>query len=284
MLAALAAAEACRIPEHPVTTLAAATLTAAVSFVVATLALIDLVRAAQDEHAATEGLARELAGARMAVSDLGAWRAEISHDARNTLAGIRAAMHTLDRHAGELDPTSAGRLRLATLAELTHLEHMLVRPHQDADNFDVADVVRTLTDVRRADGLDVEVIAPSALVYGVPGDVATALQNLLVNAAEHAPGSRVSVEVQPRPGRVEVLVCDDGPGLSPALAAEAFDRGIRGRASRGSGLGLAIARDLVRRHNGELTLGRSGHGATFVLTLAAAAPPSVTEIPAQAAS
>jgi signal transduction histidine kinase len=188
MLAALAAAEACRIPEHPVTTLAAATLTAAVSFVVATLALIDLVRAAQDEHAATEGLARELAGARMAVSDLGAWRAEISHDARNTLAGIRAAMHTLDRHAGELDPTSAGRLRLATLAELTHLEHMLVRPHQDAGNFDVADVVRTLTDVRRADGLDVEVIAPSALVYGVPGDVATALQNLLVNAAEHAPG------------------------------------------------------------------------------------------------
>ena len=53
-------------------------------------------------------------------------------------AGIRAAVHTLDRQAGELDPATAGRLRRATLAELAHLEQMLGHRDADDDAFDVA--------------------------------------------------------------------------------------------------------------------------------------------------
>jgi signal transduction histidine kinase len=266
LLAAMGLAEVCRLPERPVTTLIAAGLTAAVAFVVAGAALIDLVRAAQAERAATEDLTRELTDARTAVSDRDAWRADLTHDARGTLAGIRAAISTLDRHADELDPATADRLRLATLAELTHLEQMLEHRRADADVFDAADVVRTVTEVRRAAGLRVEVTLCQARVRGVSGDLATVLQNLLINAHEHAPGSTGRVDLRPDGGRARIVVADDGPGVPAAAARSAFGRGSRGPGSNGSGLGLSIARALTRRHGGELDLLPSAHGTTFVIS------------------
>ena len=184
-------------------------------------------------------------------------------------------MYTLDRHADELDQTTADRLRVATLAELTHLEHMLVGTSLDGDVFDVTEVVRTVTDVRRAAGLRIDVALRPGLARGVPGDVATALQNLLVNAHEHAPGARVSVEVRTAGELVQVTVSDDGPGMPSPSAASLFDRGVSGPESRGSGLGLSIARELVRRQGGELELGGTATGTatgtTFVISLPSAA-------------
>jgi signal transduction histidine kinase len=182
------------------------------------------------------------------------------------LAGIRAAMHTLDRHADELDPATADRLRLATLAELTHLEQMLEHRDVEDDVFDVADVVRTVTDVRRVAGLRVDVTLCPARVRGVPGDLATVLQNLLVNAHEHAPGAGVTVDVRPDGDLARIVVADDGPGMTSADAGSAFGRGSRGPGSTGSGLGLSIARALTRRHGGELELLPSAHGSTFVIS------------------
>jgi signal transduction histidine kinase len=264
LLAAMGLAEVLRLAERPLATLVAAALTAAVGFLVAATALVDLVRAARDEHAATADLTRELADARTAVSDRDAWRADLAHDARGTLAGIRAAMHTLDRHGDELDPATADRLRLATLAELTHLEQMLERGKDDV--FDVADVVRTVTDVRRVAGLRVDVTLCPARVRGVPGDLATVLQNLLVNVHEHAPGSGVTVDVRHDGDLARIVVADDGPGMTSSDAGSAFGRGSRGPGSTGSGLGLSIARALTRRHGGELELLPSAHGSTFVIS------------------
>jgi signal transduction histidine kinase len=266
LLAAMGLAEACRLPDRPVTTLVAAGLTAAVAFVAAASALVDLVRAAHDEHAATEDLTRELTNARTAVSARDAWRADLAHDARGTLAGIRAALHTLDRHADGIDQATASRLRLATLAELAHLEQMLDQSDADDGVFDVADVVRTVTDVRRAAGLRVDVILRPARVRGVAGDLASVLQNLLVNVQAHAPGAGVTVDVRTQGGLARIVVADDGPGMPPTFAGSAFGRGARGPRSNGSGLGLSIARTLTRRHGGELDLLPSTGGSTFVIS------------------
>jgi signal transduction histidine kinase len=266
-LGAMGLAAVLRVPDSAVTTLVAAALTAAVGVLVASSALVDLVRAAQDERDETHHLTRELAQARDAVWTREARQEELTHDARSTLAGIRAAVHILDRQGDRLDPATVEQLRAATLAELSHLEHMLVRQTTDTDVFDVSDVVRTVTDVRRAAGLELDVTLEPALVRGVPGDLATVLQNLLVNAHEHAPGSRVSVVVRTVGPVVHVTVSDDGPGIPAEAADTAFDRGFRGSDSRGSGLGLSIARALARQQGGELELARTGSGASFVLSL-----------------
>jgi signal transduction histidine kinase len=284
LLAAMGLAEACRLPDRPSTTLVAASLTAGVAFVVAGSALVDLVRAAQAEHATSKELTRELTDARTEISGRDAWRADLAHDARGTLAGIRAAISTLDRHGDDLDEDTATRLRHATLAELAHLEQMLEPRAVDDDVFDVADVVRSVTEVRRAAGLSVEVTPRSARVRGVPGDLATALQNLLVNAHQHAPGATVWVEVQLDPRHARIVVEDDGPGIPSAAAATAFARGGRGPHSQGSGLGLSIARTLTRRHGGDLHLSPSGRGTTFVISWPLAEHDGVTPLPWEVAA
>jgi signal transduction histidine kinase len=267
LLAAMGVAELLQVPDRPAATLVAAALTAAVGVLVASSALVDLVRAAQDEHRASLDLSSELVSARGEVTDRDAWRAELTHNARSTLAGIRAAMQTLDLHADELEPADADRLRTATVAELAHLEHMLVRRSIRPGDFDVAEVIRTISDVRRAVGQRIDVRVQPSHVRAAPGDVATIVQNLLVNAHVHAPGARVSVDAHATGAFVHITVTDDGPGI-PARSADAvFDRGFRGPLSPGTGLGLAVARALARQHGGELSLSPSAIGATFVLSL-----------------
>ncbi|MTH98932.1 histidine kinase [Roseibium sp. RKSG952] len=90
--------------------------------------------------------------------------------------------------------------------------------------------------------------------------------NLLDNACKWA-GSRVAVTVRPvaeaAPARAmfELIVEDDGPGLSEDECKEAVKRGRRlDETVPGTGLGLSIVADLAALYGGDLTLGRSKLG------------------------
>jgi signal transduction histidine kinase len=67
---------------------------------------------------------------------------------------------------------------------------------------------------------------------------------------------------------VEIVVQDDGPGISPANAARVFTPFFTtAREQGGTGLGLAIVRSLVRAHHGEITLEPATRGARFKIDL-----------------
>lgn len=90
-----------------------------------------------------------------------------------------------------------------------------------------------------------------------------ALTNIVANAQRHA--NRIDVVLNRRRGRVEILVDDDGPGVPQDKREEVFKPFFRLEASRnvetgGIGLGLTIARDILRSHGGDLTLGDSPLG------------------------
>lgn len=99
------------------------------------------------------------------------------------------------------------------------------------------------------------------------------LDQLLSNAIRHHDRPRGMVEVRVgREGEALVVeVEDDGPGIEPRFAEQAFKvlETLRPRdAGAGSGIGLSIARKHARRVGGELALvERAGRGALFRLSL-----------------
>ena len=100
------------------------------------------------------------------------------------------------------------------------------------------------------------------------------IDNLIGNALQHTPpGSPVTVTVTGDPGRGQLTVADQGPGMTPEQASHVFERfyrtdDARTRARGGAGLGLAIAASLAAAHGGEITVDTApGRGAAFHLRL-----------------
>ncbi len=105
---------------------------------------------------------------------------------------------------------------------------------------------------------------------GNPDLLERALENLLDNAAKYAPDANVLVRLEPHAHTANLIVEDDGPGLSAdALerVREAFYRAPGTRVS-GSGLGLAVVEHVAEAHGGTLTLENiDPHGLRAVLQL-----------------
>jgi len=116
--------------------------------------------------------------------------------------------------------------------------------------------------------------APEGLLAGLRGEVLhQVLGALLANAAESIPGARRGeVRVQARAaddGHVEVVVQDDGAGMTPEVLRRAFEPFFTTRGEgKGSGLGLPVARALAESHGGELSLTSTpGRGTAAMLVL-----------------
>jgi signal transduction histidine kinase len=231
-------------------------------------AMVDLDEAVRTDERRRTDMALTLTRVSHEAVGLTEWREQLTHDARNACAGLRAALSILERYDGRIDPATREKLRLAAVQELGHIEHLLTRsPDEPCAPFELSEVVRRVADTARAVGAKVSVQGLPVHAVGRAADLAAVLKNLLVNAQTHAPGSGVRLRVHTDDDNVVVTCSDDGPGLSPDDAPRAFERGFRGATSQGSGLGLHAARELMREQGGELALGSTGPGATFVLTL-----------------
>jgi len=81
--------------------------------------------------------------------------------------------------------------------------------------------------------------------------------NLLENAAKYGGGS-VFVTIARDGPTAEILIEDDGAGISPADRDRIFDRGVRLDSNKpGTGLGLAIVRDVAEIYGGSIALEES---------------------------
>jgi signal transduction histidine kinase/CheY-like chemotaxis protein len=116
-------------------------------------------------------------------------------------------------------------------------------------------------------------------VRGDPGRLQQAVWNLLSNAIKFTPaGGTVDISVARTGDAVEIVVRDNGEGISADVLPLVFDRfqqddsAVTGR-RKGLGLGLAIVRQVVELHGGSVSVesGGVGQGAAFGLRLPALA-------------
>jgi two-component system sensor histidine kinase PhoQ len=116
-------------------------------------------------------------------------------------------------------------------------------------------------------------LAPGAQFIGDRGDLTELLGNLLDNACKWC-NSRVRLSgggdasAGPRE-RLQLLVEDDGPGISAADRARVLERGVRADEKvPGHGLGLAMVQDTVELYGGRLEVDASPlGGARFTVRL-----------------
>ncbi len=113
------------------------------------------------------------------------------------------------------------------------------------------------------------------------GRIRQVLANLLANAIKFTPqAGRICVRVEQDAVELRIRVTDSGKGISPEFLSRVFGKFQQADASitrehGGLGLGLAIVSQLVEMHQGKVQVesGGEGQGATFTVTLPAAAFP-----------
>ncbi|MCW5649185.1 MAG: hybrid sensor histidine kinase/response regulator [Ramlibacter sp.] len=129
-----------------------------------------------------------------------------------------------------------------------------------------------------AAGCEVTLDAPAS-VQGVWDEfrIDQIISNLLINAAQHAPGRPVGLSLSSGDGEARLVVRDHGPGIAPRdheRVFRQFERGTPLPPVPGLGLGLYIAQQAARAHGGSVSLDSTpGEGATFTVRLPLAGTP-----------
>jgi two-component system osmolarity sensor histidine kinase EnvZ len=189
--------------------------------------------------------------------------ASVSHDLRTPLTRLK-----LELALAEPGPRMEAMKR--DLAEMEHMidEYLAFARGEGGEAVETSalrGLIEEVSEGAARAGAEVAIDVDPALVAQVrPNAFKRALSNLVMNAAVH--GEHVTVMARPTAtGGVEIIVDDDGPGITPDRYEEAFRPFSRLDESRnqnekGVGLGLAIARDVARGHGGDVTLDRSPLG------------------------
>ena len=213
--------------------------------------------------------------------------ADIAHELRTPLSLILG--HAEAVHDGVLPPTRENFEIIRE--EATRLEHLVndLRTLSLADagelsiSLQTIDPRRWLQEIaslyqyqtqRKNIPLELDIAASLPNLEVDPGRMTQVLTNILDNAMRHTPeGGRIVLSAWQTEDHVELVVQDNGPGLSAENLERIFERFYRIDASRqrqdgGSGLGLAIAKSIVQAHNGQLSAeSEAGQGLRVIIKL-----------------
>ncbi|MDP4002081.1 HAMP domain-containing sensor histidine kinase [Methylobacterium sp. NEAU K] len=214
------------------------------------------------------------------LAELGLAVSKISHELRNLLTGAQLLGDRLEDTADPMVQRVAPRL-VATIArairfcEATLAYGRVAERSPRLTSTPLAPILSDLPDLAAlvAHPVAVQVAASDLRVQADPEQLARALANLVRNAVQALDGAKVAgaevqvAAVREEPGRVTILVTDNGPGL-PARARENLFSPFQGSMrSGGTGLGLPIAAELIGINGGTLTLDAGEGGARFRIVL-----------------
>ena len=211
--------------------------------------------------------------------------ADASHELRTPLTAIRgfAELHRQGAVTGESDTKELvarierESVRMSSLVEdLLVLARMDQGPKMEIKPVNLSEVVTDAVESARAAGPGHPIKLTAANEIYALGDanrIHQVVANLLANARVHTPvGTQITVEVIHLDKEVQVVVADNGPGLSEANREKIFERFYRVDPSRqrtgteGSGLGLSIVDAVMRSHGGHVSVdSKLGEGSTFTL-------------------
>lgn len=215
---------------------------------------------------------------------------QVTHELRTPLTNIRAYAETLSSGVFD-DPavitdcynviTKETRRLSRLIEDILSMSQLEVGSLQlRVDDVDlktlVTDGVRDLRGLADEKRVDMQVSLPSKLptLQADRDKLAVVLNNLLGNALKYTPsGGSVQVGCQASDEAILITVKDTGIGIDPADHDRIFEKFQRGSSQEvegitGTGIGLTTAREIVRRHGGDIeVMSAKDAGSTFVVRL-----------------
>ncbi|WP_084265443.1 sensor histidine kinase [Actinomadura macra] len=201
--------------------------------------------------------------------------ADVSHELRSPLAGLRAQLEVALEHPEDEDWPTVARMALSDadrlqgiVTDLLILAKLGAGVHAERERVDLGALVSAEA-TRRVRRVPVEVEVGEDIVILADRDhMVRLLTNLLDNAERHA-ASRVRVTAAAQERDAVVVVADDGSGIPPEERERVFWRFHRLAEGRrrdrgGTGLGLTISRDIAQAHGGTL-VAAGDDGARLIL-------------------
>lgn len=188
--------------------------------------------------------------------------AGVSHDLRTPLTRMKLQLEMLGDDEGTAD----------LKADIAEMEHMLDgylafargEGAEEPKPTDLTEMLNETAAQARRQGGAVDLHIEGQLTAPLrPNAFRRCLTNLVDNAIQYA--EHVSVRAGQRGDGIEITIDDDGPGIPEAQHDEVFKpfyriEGSRNPGTGGVGLGMTIARDVIRGHGGDITLGDSPNG------------------------
>jgi signal transduction histidine kinase len=218
----------------------------------------------------------------------------VSHELRTPLTCIHQYVTLLlDGLAGALAPEQADHLK--TVLKSANQLHAMIRDLLEATRAEagklrveprciaIGKLIEQCVAMMRPTaqgkqiGLEIGIDQRIPLTFADPDRILEVLINLMDNAIKFTPSDgSITVKacmLETDPGMVYISVCDTGRGISPEARALIFDRLYQDpdaidSSRSGLGLGLFICRELIRLHQGSITVASElGHGSTFTFTI-----------------
>lgn len=256
------------------------------SMVGGAIALARMVHGTQDMAARLQAQNDRLRAADQAKSE---FLANVSHDLRTPLSGLRLSVSGLIDPAVEMSPEQVREClhlasqeldqltaRVRNLLEMSRIEARAFEPNTELTDLTdvVASALERLTPLTRGRKVSAEFPPEPMLVECDHAQIETVLVNLIENALKYSPASApIELRGVVNPGWVGCAVRDYGRGLGsgdPDLLFEKFYRAPEVRSVGGTGLGLAICKAIIEAHHGHIEARAMGDGAEFTFYLPAA--------------
>ena len=249
-------------------------------------------REAEELSDAMAGMLSRLAAAQQATTNsLQAaqdFAANAAHELRTPLTAMRADLDTLRIHdlpaeerAEVVQDLSRAQRRVeAIITALGQLASGQLAQAEDRELIDVTDMLDRVARENMRPGGTVEIVVEAdddlGTIWGWPGGLRLAVDNLVRNAIAHGQASRIVLAAHRHDHQMTIVVDDNGRGLPADEHQNVLGRFARGStaAPGGSGLGLALVAQQAALHGGrfELSDGPLG-GLRATLTLSTSPEP-----------
>lgn len=213
-----------------------------------------------------------------------AWREmakQVAHEIKNPLTPMRLSVQSFQRKFNPEDPDINQKVdefsktliqQIDTMSSIASaFSNFAKMPAQQNETLNVVKIVKLALDIFNEDYIVFLADEEEIIAKFDRTQLIRVVTNLVKNGIQAIPENsnvipRIVVQVQSNEENVEIIVSDNGKGISEQNTLKVFEPKFTTKSS-GMGLGLAMVKNIVETYNGNITFtSQEGKGTTFTVS------------------